>query len=112
MGWAFSRAGERWAARGHAGLVLVRCTGEQASREGSPMASPLLEVVGLRKQYGVTLALDDVTFQVEEREMFGVLGPTGAGKINLLSIIACVLDPSADEVVLHARRIHANDRSM
>src|SRR3954454_18921669 len=112
MGWAFSRAGERWAARGHAGLVLVRCTGEQASREGSPMAAPLLEVVGLRKQYGPTLALDDVSFQVEEGEMFGLLGPNGAGKTTLLSIISCLLEPSAGEVFLQGRRLLSSDRGM
>jgi ABC-2 type transport system ATP-binding protein len=38
----------------------------------------VIEVEHLRKAYGATLAVDDVSFVVEEGEVFGILGPNGA----------------------------------
>jgi ABC-2 type transport system ATP-binding protein len=40
----------------------------------------VIEVDGLRKEYGATVAVDDVSFCVEDGEIFGILGPNGAGK--------------------------------
>ncbi|MFI6746223.1 hypothetical protein ACIBI3_08480 [Actinomadura luteofluorescens] len=40
---------------------------------------PIIEVSGLRKVYGGRPVADGVTFAVEEAEIFGILGPNGAG---------------------------------
>jgi len=40
----------------------------------------IIEVEHLSKAYGSTVAVDDISFSVEEGEIFGVLGPNGAGK--------------------------------
>ncbi|WP_380283421.1 ABC transporter ATP-binding protein [Kitasatospora purpeofusca] len=48
---------------------------------------PVIEVQNLRKTYGDHVAVDDVSFSVEEGEIFGVLGPNGAGKTT---IVECV----------------------
>lgn len=42
-----------------------------------------LEVTSLRKRYGGKLAVDDLTFRVGEGEVFGILGPNGAGLLVL-----------------------------
>ena len=38
-----------------------------------------IEVLHPRKTYGATVAVDDVSFSVAEGEIFGILGPNGAG---------------------------------
>ncbi|MER6362665.1 ABC transporter ATP-binding protein [Kitasatospora sp. NPDC001527] len=48
---------------------------------------PVIEVEKLRKTYGDHVAVDDVSFAVEEGEIFGILGPNGAGKTT---IVECV----------------------
>ncbi|HRY44992.1 MAG TPA: ATP-binding cassette domain-containing protein, partial [Thermoanaerobaculia bacterium] len=46
-------------------------------------ATPLVEVEGLSRSYGDRLALDAVSFGVEEGELFALLGPNGGGKTTL-----------------------------
>jgi ABC-2 type transport system ATP-binding protein len=52
-----------------------------------------LEVVGLRKLYRGTPALDSVSFDVEAGEAVALVGPNGAGKTTLLRILATLLKP-------------------
>ena len=47
-----------------------------------------IQVSGVSKRYGSTLALDRIDLQIECGEFFGLLGPNGAGKTTLISIIA------------------------
>jgi ABC-2 type transport system ATP-binding protein len=47
-----------------------------------------IEVRNLRKTYGETVAVEDVSFAVDEGEIFGVLGPNGAGKTTTVETIA------------------------
>ncbi len=47
----------------------------------------VIEVRELRKRYGDTLALDGVSFDVQEGEVFGLLGPNGAGKTTAVEIV-------------------------
>jgi len=42
----------------------------------------------LTKSYEKTVALDDASFVVEEGELFGLIGPDGAGKTTLFRILA------------------------
>ncbi|MFA9432168.1 ABC transporter ATP-binding protein [Egicoccus sp. AB-alg2] len=47
-----------------------------------------IEVEGLHRRYGDTVAVDDVSFEVRHGEIFGVLGPNGAGKTTTVEIVA------------------------
>ncbi|KPK67419.1 hypothetical protein AMJ71_09140 [candidate division TA06 bacterium SM1_40] len=60
----------------------------------------LLEVIDLSKSFGETVAVDDISFDVEEGEIFGLLGPNGAGKSTTVSILSGILTPSRGKVVL------------
>ncbi|MDQ1466967.1 MAG: type transport system ATP-binding protein, partial [Actinomycetota bacterium] len=48
---------------------------------------PAIQVVGLGKSYGATVALAGLDFEVERGEVFGLLGPNGAGKTTTVEIL-------------------------
>jgi ABC-2 type transport system ATP-binding protein len=48
----------------------------------------VIEVRNLRKKYGETVAVDDVSFEVQEGEIFGILGRNGAGKTTTVECVA------------------------
>jgi ABC-2 type transport system ATP-binding protein len=47
----------------------------------------VITVDGLRKSYGTSVAVDDVSFSVEDGEIFGILGPNGAGKTTIVECL-------------------------
>jgi ABC-2 type transport system ATP-binding protein len=51
------------------------------------VAAAVVSVVGLRKTYGPTQAVDGVSFEVEAREIFGIVGPNGAGKTTTVECL-------------------------
>ena len=60
--------------------------------------SAVLEVDGLRKKFGATTALRDVSLKLEEQEVLALLGDNGAGKSTLIKILAGVVKPDAGEI--------------
>src|SRR5690242_2187586 len=48
---------------------------------------PVVRVSGIRKTYGRTLAVDDVSFDVDAGEIFGLIGPNGAGKTTTMECV-------------------------
>ena len=59
---------------------------------------PVIEVQGLHKEYGSTVAVDDVDLSVEEGEVFGVLGPNGAGKSTTVECLLGMRRPDRGSV--------------
>ena len=57
-----------------------------------------VEFEGVGKSYGTVRALESVTFAVEQREMFGVIGPDGAGKTTAMRLACGLLRPSAGKI--------------
>src|SRR5574338_1704075 len=58
----------------------------------------MIEVENLTKRYGPTLAVSDVSFQVQKGEILGFLGPNGAGKTTTMRIITGFLSPTEGRV--------------
>jgi ABC-2 type transport system ATP-binding protein len=53
----------------------------------------VVRVGGIRKTYGATVAVDDVSFDVEEGEIFGLIGPNGAGKTTTMECVEGLRTP-------------------
>jgi ABC-2 type transport system ATP-binding protein len=62
------------------------------SRRKNEMSA--IEVDGLTKRFGDFVAVDHVSFRVEEGEIFGLLGPNGAGKTTLIRMLTTLTPPS------------------
>jgi ABC-type multidrug transport system ATPase subunit len=54
-----------------------------------------VEVEGLSRKFGETVALDGLSFEVADGELFGFIGPDGAGKTTLFRILTTLLKPDA-----------------
>jgi ABC-2 type transport system ATP-binding protein len=63
-------------------------------------ATPLavVDVAGIRKTYGSTVAVDEVSFQVREGEIFGLIGPNGAGKTTTMECVEGVRRPDRGRI--------------
>jgi ABC-2 type transport system ATP-binding protein len=57
-----------------------------------------LSLAGVRQTFGTTVALDDVSLSVGHGEMFGVIGPDGAGKTTMLRLVCGLLRPASGTV--------------
>jgi len=51
------------------------------------MSRPVITVRGLTKRYGTTLAVDDLSFDIEQGKVTGFLGPNGAGKTTTMRVL-------------------------
>lgn len=58
----------------------------------------MIDVEGLRKNYGDVLAVDNVSFRAEPGTIFGLLGPNGAGKSTTIGCISGLLRPSSGRI--------------
>ncbi|MHB8896722.1 MAG: ABC transporter ATP-binding protein [Candidatus Geothermincolia bacterium] len=61
---------------------------------------PAIQVTDLLKEYGSLKAVDGISFEVEEREIFGILGPNGAGKTTTLEMIETLREPDGGQVLV------------
>ncbi|WP_078901358.1 ABC transporter ATP-binding protein [Actinacidiphila yeochonensis] len=59
---------------------------------------PAVEVRNLHKRYGTDVAVDDVSFTVEQGEIFGILGPNGAGKTTTVECVEGLREPDRGEI--------------
>jgi ABC-2 type transport system ATP-binding protein len=62
------------------------------------MSEAIIRARGLTRRFGSQLALDGLEFDVARGELFGIVGPDGAGKTTTLRILAGVLRPTAGDV--------------
>jgi len=66
-----------------------------------------IRVDHLRHRYGERTALDDVSFAVAPREIFGLLGPNGGGKTTLFKILSTLLRPTAGDAAVFGASVRS-----
>ena len=70
----------------------------------------MLEVSGISKRFGATVALDDVSLTVREGEILGFLGPNGSGKTTTMRSIMGLIAVDAGRVTWRARPVDTEVR--
>ncbi|MBW2038302.1 MAG: ABC transporter ATP-binding protein [Deltaproteobacteria bacterium] len=61
----------------------------------------IIQVRGLKKRFGDHEVIGGVDLSIEEGEVFGLIGPDGAGKSTLIRMIAGILEPTEGEIYVH-----------
>lgn len=83
------------------GNARIDLTGKRCAvlgRSGSLLDMPTIEVRGLRKTYGATVAVDTMDLDVSDGEILGILGPNGSGKTTTVECIAGLRKPDSGTV--------------
>ncbi|MGW3419841.1 ABC transporter ATP-binding protein [Streptomyces phaeochromogenes] len=65
----------------------------------------VVQLDGVRKEYGESAALDGVTLDIRGGEAVAVMGPSGCGKSTLLNMIAGLARPTSGQVVVHGENL-------
>jgi ABC-2 type transport system ATP-binding protein len=72
----------------------------------------MLRIEHLSKAFDTIRAVDDITLEVQKREIFGLLGPNGAGKTTVISMIAGLLKPDLGKIVVDSMDLESNLRNI
>jgi len=65
----------------------------------------ILEVKEVSKQFGGLLAVDKLSFKVEQGEILGIIGPNGAGKTTVLNTISGFFPPTSGQIIFEGKDI-------
>tara|TARA_B100000686_G_scaffold271870_1_gene288736 strand:- start:498 stop:1235 length:738 start_codon:yes stop_codon:yes gene_type:complete len=68
----------------------------------------LVEVKNLKKKYGSKEAVKDISFNIKENEILGLLGPNGSGKTTTIGMLLGLLKPSKGEILIDGKKIEEN----
>ena len=60
----------------------------------------MISVAGVRKTYGRTIAVDEVSFEVQDGEIFGLIGPNGAGKTTTMECVEGIRQPDRGDILV------------
>ncbi|TRZ95669.1 MAG: ABC transporter ATP-binding protein [Dehalococcoidia bacterium] len=69
------------------------------------MADAFFEVQGLTKRFGGLVAVDNVSFRIDQGEVVALIGPNGSGKTTLLRLIMGVLKPDSGRIIFKGKDI-------
>jgi tungstate transport system ATP-binding protein len=71
----------------------------------------LMKLKDIKKRYGEITALDGVSLEIVENEIFTILGPNGSGKTTMLKIMASIDEPTSGEVFFDGNIINNSNRN-
>lgn len=61
------------------------------------MHEPAIKTVNLKKAFGDVVAVDDLNLEIAKGELFGMVGPDGAGKTTTMRVLTAIMDPTSGE---------------
>ena len=64
------------------------------------MRKQVIQVSGIRKTYGKTVAVDEISFDVSDGEIFGLIGPNGAGKTTTMECVEGIRTPDRGSIAV------------
>ena len=68
----------------------------------------LVEVINLKKNYGIKKAVSDISFTIKENEIVGLLGPNGSGKTTTIGMLLGLLKPTEGKIFIEGKKIEEN----
>src|SRR2546423_12110951 len=68
----------------------------------------IIQVENLVKKYGDFVAVNNISFDIQEGEVFAFLGPNGAGKTTTIKILTTLLKPTSGRAVVDGLEVAAN----
>ena len=74
-------------------------TAERYPATRAPTPNPLLEIRDIALRFGGIVALDGVSFQIEEGQILGLIGPNGAGKTTLFNCVSRLYTPNRGDIL-------------
>ncbi len=72
----------------------------------------IIEIEKIKKSYGRTKALDNVSFDVFDDEIFGLTGPNGAGKTTLVKCLVTLVKPDSGIVKVDGQSVYTNHKKI
>lgn len=72
----------------------------------------VIEVQNIRKSFGKTKAVNDVSFEINKGRIFGLLGPNGAGKTTTIRMINYILTPDSGKITINGQIASSETQKM
>jgi branched-chain amino acid transport system ATP-binding protein len=72
----------------------------------TPTSNPILSIDGVTKRFGGLVAVNNVSFDVPQGQVFALIGPNGAGKTTLFNCVTGLFQPTSGSVIFEGRAIH------
>ena len=76
--------------------------------QGQETAPPTILIEGLCKDFGRVKAVRSLNLRVEKGELFGLVGPDGAGKTTTMRMLAGILDPTSGNAFIDGISVREN----
>ncbi len=75
----------------------------------NPTEGPAIRVAGIRKAFGATVALDDLSLSIAPGDVRAILGENGAGKSTLVKLLSGLVEPDAGDIVVTGHSVRLRD---